>query len=75
MARLHHDSLTVINTGLVHHTEAERSLWTPWALRPVAQGTIRIDPLINRRFRIDQVAEAFRVDTEDQSAIKVVLDF
>ncbi len=75
MARLHHDSLTVINTGLVHHTESERSLWTPWALRPVAQGTIQIDPLINRRFPIDQVAEAFRVDSEDQAAIKVVLDF
>jgi len=75
MARLHHDSLTVVNTGLVHHTRAERSLWTPWVLRPVAQGAIHIDPLINRRFPIDQVANAFRVDTEDQAAIKVALDF
>ena len=38
IARFHHDSLNIDNTGLVHHTVNERMVWTPWALRPVQQG-------------------------------------
>lgn len=75
ISRLHHDSLYLVNTGLVHHTVQERKVWTPWALRPVIQGTVKIDPLVNRRFPLDRVAEAFEVDATDHSSIKVVLDF
>jgi len=74
ISRFHHDSLYVINTGLVHHTPEERKVWTPWALRPVIHGTIKIDPLINRRFKLDRVVNAFRVAVEDQASIKVVLE-
>ena len=73
ISRLHHDSLTVINTGLVHHTTAERTVWTPWCLRPVVQGAVRVDPLVNRRFAMEEAKEAFRVDSEDPAAIKTVL--
>jgi 2-desacetyl-2-hydroxyethyl bacteriochlorophyllide A dehydrogenase len=73
ISRFHHDSLYVINTGLAHHTVEERRIWTPWALRPVIQGTVKIEPLINRRFELDQVAEAFKTDLEEQTSIKVVL--
>jgi L-iditol 2-dehydrogenase len=74
ISRFHHDSLYLVNTGLMHHTPEERRVWVPWALRPVIQGTIKITPLINRRFKLDQVADAFRVDIEDQTSIKVVLE-
>lgn len=29
ISRLHHDSLQIINTGLVHHTKEKRKVWTP----------------------------------------------
>ena len=74
ISRFHHDSLYVINTGLVHHTREERRIWTPWALRPVIQGSIKIEPLMSRRFKLDQVAEAFRVDSEDPVAVKTMLE-
>jgi len=73
ISRLHHDSLHVINTGLVHHSIDERRVWTPWALRPIMQHTINIDPLVNRRFTIDQAVEAFRTDVEDPESVKVII--
>jgi L-iditol 2-dehydrogenase len=73
ISRLHHDSLHVINTGLVHHSMEERKVWTPWALRPVMQGTIKIDPLVNRRFKLDQAADAFKADVADPESVKVVM--
>lgn len=73
ISRLHHDSLKVINTGLVHHTCEERKIWTPWALRPVIQNTITIDPLVNRHFKIDQAADAFKSDVEDPASVKVII--
>ena len=73
ISRLHHDSLHVINTGLVHHSVEERKVWTPWALRPVVQGMIKIDPLVNRSFKLDQAVDAFKTDVEDPESVKVVM--
>jgi 2-desacetyl-2-hydroxyethyl bacteriochlorophyllide A dehydrogenase len=73
ISRLHHDSLHVINTGLVHHSVEERKVWTPWALRPVVQGMVKIDPLVNRSFKLDQAADAFKTDVEDPESVKVVM--
>ena len=74
IARFHHDSLHVDNTGLVHHTTHERMVWTPWALRPVAQGLVDFAPLVNRRFKLEDVAKAFETDAKDPQAIKVILE-
>lgn len=73
ISRFHHDSLNVINTGLVHHTREERRIWTPWALRPVVQGTVQVKPLMNRRFALKDAVEAFRVDATDGTVVKTVL--
>ncbi|MAG98863.1 MAG: zinc-binding dehydrogenase [Alphaproteobacteria bacterium] len=73
ISRLHHDSLTVVNTGLVHHTPEERRIWTPWALRPVVQGSVTIAPLINSRFPLAQAAQAFREDADNGAVVKTVL--
>lgn len=74
ISRFHHDSLFVINTGLVHHSIGERRIWTPWVLRPVVQGTIKIEPLVSRRFKLEQAAQAFQMDVEDEASIKFVLE-
>ena len=73
ISRLHHDSLQVINTGLVHHSIDERKVWTPWALRPVVQNSIIIDPLVNRRFNLDQAVAAFKTDVADPGSVKVII--
>ena len=73
IGRWHDDGLQIRTTGLVHHTEQERSVWTPWALRPVAQGLIDVHPLITHEFPLVKVAEAFRVADQDPTAIKVIV--
>ena len=73
ISRWHNNSLTVVNTGLVHHGIRQRSIWTPSALRPVLQAQLDIDALITHRFPLSQAQEAFRTAAEDASAIKVMV--
>jgi 2-desacetyl-2-hydroxyethyl bacteriochlorophyllide A dehydrogenase len=73
ISRWHNNSLTVVNTGLVHHGIRQRSIWTPSALRPVLQGQLDIHSLITHRFPLSQARDAFRTAAADPSAIKVML--
>jgi L-iditol 2-dehydrogenase len=73
IGRWHDDGLQIRTTGLVHHTEQERVIWTPWALRPVMQGLVDVRALITHEFPLDKVAEAFEVAAQDPTAIKVVV--
>jgi L-iditol 2-dehydrogenase len=73
ISRWHNDSLRILNTGLVHHTEEERRLWTPYALRPVIQGLVDIRPLITHEFFLAEIAKAFETASQDPTAIKVVV--
>lgn len=73
ISRWHDDGLQIRTTGLVHHTEQERVIWTPWALRPVAQGLVDVRSLVTHEFPLEKVAEAFDVADKDPAAIKVVV--
>lgn len=73
ISRWHDDGLQFINTCLVHHTWQERDVWTPKALRPVAQGMVDIRSLITKEFSLDQIAEAFQYADKNDEAIKVVI--
>jgi L-iditol 2-dehydrogenase len=73
IGRWHDDGLEIRTTGLVHHTEQQRFVWTPWALRPVAQGMINVRPLITHEFPLEKVAEAFQVADQDPTAVKVIV--
>ena len=72
ISRWHDDGLEFINTCLVHHTWRERFVWTPDALRPVAQGTVRIKPLITNEFPLSEIREGFALADKDDTAIKIV---
>jgi L-iditol 2-dehydrogenase len=73
ISRWHDDGLQIRTTGLVHHTEQERVIWTPWALRPVARGLVDVRSLITHEFPLEKVAEAFDVADKDPAAIKVIV--
>lgn len=73
ISRWHDDGLEIRTTGLVHHTEQERIIRTPWALRPVVQGLVKVRPLITHEFPLEKVAEAFEVADKDPTAIKVIV--
>jgi L-iditol 2-dehydrogenase len=72
ISRWHDDGLEFINTCLVHHTWQERYVWVPEALRPVAQGLVKIEPLINKRFSLAEIKEGFSTADKDDAAIKIV---
>lgn len=73
ISRWHDDGLEFRNTCLVHHTRQQREVWTPWSLRPVIQGMVDIRSLVTHEFRLDEIARAFDVAANDDSAIKIVL--
>lgn len=72
ISRWHDDGLKFINTCLVHHTWQERYVWVPEALRPVAQGLVKIKPLINMSFSLAEIKEGFSTADKDDAAIKIV---
>jgi L-iditol 2-dehydrogenase len=73
ISRWHNDSLRILNTGLVHHSQEERRLWTPYALRPVIQGLVDVRPLITHEFPLSEIGRAFETASGDPGAIKVVV--
>lgn len=73
ISRRHDDGLKFINTCLVHHTWRDRYNWTPYTLKPIAQGLIDIKPFISNEFKLDQIKEAFDFADKHDEAIKVVI--
>lgn len=72
ISRWHDDGIEFINTCLVHHTWQERLLWTPQALRPVAQGLIDVKSLITNEFKLDDIKAGFELADKDDAAVKIV---
>lgn len=72
ISRWHDDGIEFINTCLVHHTWQERYLWTPHALRPVAQGLIDVKSLITNEFSLEDIKSGFDLSDKDDTAIKIV---
>lgn len=72
ISRWHDDGIEFINTCLVHHTWQERLLWTPQALRPVAQGLIDVKSLITNEFKLDDIKAGFDLADKDDAAVKIV---
>ena len=72
ISRWHDDGLEFINTCLVHHTWQQRYVWFPEVMRPVEQGIIKIKPLINAEFKLEDIKEGFDFVDKDDAAIKVV---
>lgn len=72
ISRWHDDGLEFVNTCLVHYTWQERFVWVPEALRPIAQGSIKIKPLISYTFPLEEIKQGFEMADKDETAIKIV---
>lgn len=51
----------------------DRRWWLHRSLVPVAQGMVRVEPLITHRFPMERASRAFEVAVKDPTACKVVL--
>lgn len=72
ISRWHDDGIEFINTCLVHHSWRERYSWMPPSMRPVAQGLVKIKPLITNEFPLSAIKEGFDLADRDDAAIKIV---
>lgn len=72
ISRWHDDGLEFVNTCLVHHTWQQRYLWVPDTLRPVAQGLVKVKPLITNEFALSDIKAGFDLADKDDAAIKIV---
>jgi len=72
ISRWHDDGLEFINTCLVHHTWRERYVWTPQTLRPVAQGSVDIKPLVTHEFPLSDIKAGFEMADKDDAAVKII---
>lgn len=72
ISRWHDDGLEFVNTCLVHHTWQQRYVWVPDTLRPVAQGMVKIKPLITNEFKLEDIKAGFDLADRDDTAIKIV---
>lgn len=72
ISRWHDDGLEFVNTCLVHHTWQQRYIWCPDTLRPVAQGLVKVKPLITNEFALEDIKAGFELADKDDAAIKIV---
>jgi len=72
ISRWHDDGLEFVNTCLVHHTWQQRYIWCPDTLRPVAQGLVKVKPLITNEFALADIKAGFDMADKDDAAIKIV---
>lgn len=72
ISRWHDDGLEFVNTCLVHHTWQQRYVWFPETMRPIAQGMVKIRPLITNEFKLTDLKAGFELADRDDAAIKIV---
>ena len=73
MYRWHEDCFKIVHTCLMHRTQEVMVTDVREAFRLVKKGIFNIKPLINRRYRLSQISDAFRKEMEDQSSVKTVI--
>jgi len=73
MYRWHEDCLNIVHTCLMHRTREVIVSDVREVFRLVKKGIFNIKPLMNRRYHLSQIADAFKEEMEDQSSVKTVL--
>lgn len=74
ISRWHDDGFDIRTLALMHRVGPDRRWWLRRSLVPVAQGMVRVEPLITHRFPLERVSDAFQAAVKDPTACKVVLN-
>ena len=65
----------VLWQGIVHASREKDHLSTQIALKMIADGDVKVGPLMTHRFKFDQVLEAYALqNTRDEGAVKILIE-
>ena len=73
MYRWHEDCLNILHTCLMHRTQEVIVTDVREAFRLVKKGIFNVKPLINRKYRLSQIADAFKEEMGDRTSVKTVI--
>ncbi len=73
MFRWHEDCLNIVHTCLIHRTREEIVVGVREAFRLVSKGLFDVMPLVNRRYRLSEIEEAFQKEKDDRGAVKTLI--
>ena len=73
MYRWHEDALNIVHTCLMHRTREEAVIGVRGAFRLVKKGFFDIRPLMNRRYRLAEIKEAFDKEISDNTSVKTII--
>lgn len=73
MYRWHEDALNIVHTCLMHHTREEAVVGVREGYRLVKKGLFNIKPLLNRRYRLSEIADAFKKEIADPTSMKTLI--
>lgn len=71
--RWHNDGFDIRTLAIMHRIKIDRLWWIEKTLQNVANGMIKIDPLISHVFNLEDAPEAFRTACGNPDACKVML--
>ncbi len=67
------DCLNILHTCLIHRTRKEIVVGVRKAFRLVSKGLFDVIPLINRKYRLSEIEEAFQKEKDDRGAVKTLI--
>jgi len=73
MYRWHEDSFQILQTCLIHRTQEEMVVDVREAFRLVKKGIFNIKPLINRKYNLSEIEEAFERELSDRASVKTAI--
>ncbi len=73
MYRWHEDALNIVHTCLMHRTKEEMVVGIRDAFRLIKRGIFDVRPLLNRKYKLEEIKEAFENEIVDQTSIKTLI--
>lgn len=73
ISRWHDDSIDIRSTGLVHHTYQERQVWAEGMFKPLKQNLLDIDSLISKKYKLENISDAFKEISHKDDIIKAII--
>lgn len=73
MYRWHEDALNIVHTCLMHRTKEEMVIGAREAFRLIEKKLFDVKTLVNRKYSLSNIEEAFEREMTDQSSVKTII--